>query len=103
MVITLGSGRILFWGTSLFYLRKQDISLLSKWWWKLDTQKGLWHDIIKAKYLRNKTIATVTPRFNDSPVWKVFIKVKDTYSAGRKNTLENGDITRMWKDPFCVN
>jgi hypothetical protein len=39
-------------------LRKQNICLLCKWWWKLDTQNGLWQEIVKAKYLRNKTVAT---------------------------------------------
>jgi hypothetical protein len=88
-------------------LRKQNISLLCKWWWKLDTLDGLWQKIVKAKYLRNKTVATVTSRFNDSPCWKSILKVKDTYLAGRMVMLKNGNITRLWKDsimgeqPFC--
>jgi hypothetical protein len=28
-------------GLGVLDLRKQNISLLSKWWWKLDTQNGL--------------------------------------------------------------
>jgi hypothetical protein len=27
-------------------LRKQTISLLTKWWWKLDTHDGLWQRIV---------------------------------------------------------
>ena len=60
-------------------LRKQNISLLVKWWWKLETQDGLWQKIVKAKYLRNKTVASVKPRISDSPSWKNLLKVKDTY------------------------
>jgi hypothetical protein len=60
----------------------------------------LWEKIIKSKYLRNKTVATVTPRFNDSPCWKAILKVKDTYFAGRKVLLNNGNITMLWKDPI---
>jgi hypothetical protein len=81
-------------------IRKQNISLLCKWWWKLETLDGLWQDIVKAKYLRNKTVATVSSKFNDSPCWKAILKVKDTYFAGRKVVLNNGNITRLWKDPI---
>jgi hypothetical protein len=42
-------------GPGILDLRKQNISLLWKWWWKLDTQYGLWQDIVRAKYMRNKT------------------------------------------------
>jgi hypothetical protein len=80
-------------------LRKQNINLLCKWWWKRHI-KRLWQDIVRAKYLRNNTIATITPRFNDSPCWKVLLKVKDTYFAGIKITLNNGNTTRLWKGPF---
>jgi hypothetical protein len=81
-------------------LRKQNISLLCKWWWKLETQDGLWQTIVKAKYLRRKTITNVTPKFNDSPCWKALIKVKDTYLAGRKISLGQGNICRLWKDTY---
>jgi hypothetical protein len=81
-------------------IRKQNISLLCKWWWKLETLDGLWQDIIKAKYLRNKTVATVTSRFNNSPCWKVILEVKETYFAGINVVLNNGNITRLWKDPI---
>jgi hypothetical protein len=39
-------------GLGILDLQKQNISLLCKWWWKLETQHGLWQDIIKAKYLK---------------------------------------------------
>jgi hypothetical protein len=88
-------------------LQKQNISLLCKWWWKLKTRQGLWQDIVKAKYLRNKSVANVTCKFNDSLCWKSLLKIKDTYLVGRKINLRNGSICRRWKDsildeiPFC--
>jgi hypothetical protein len=60
----------------------------------------LWQKIVKAKYLRNKTIYNVRERFNDSPCWKALLKVKDTYLAGRKIKIENGSIARLWKNPI---
>jgi hypothetical protein len=40
-------------------LRKKNISLPCKWWWKLETQSDLWKQIVKAKYLRTKFVASV--------------------------------------------
>jgi hypothetical protein len=85
-------------GLGILDLHKQNISLLCKWWWKLDTEQGLWQDIVKAKYLRNKSVANVTARFNDSPCWKGLLKVKDTYMVGRKINLRKGNICRLWQD-----
>jgi hypothetical protein len=90
-------------GLGFLDLRKQNISLLCKWWWKLDTQQGLWQEIIKANYLRNKTIASMQSRFNDSPSWKALLTVKDTYMAGRKFVLGNDYICILWKYSFIDN
>lgn len=48
-------------------LRKQNVSLLCKWWWKLNTGQGLWQFLIRRKYLHNKTVPTVKMRQLDSP------------------------------------
>jgi hypothetical protein len=65
--------------------------------------EGLWQDIVKAKYLRNKTVTSVQSRFNDSPCWEALLKVKYTYMIGMKVVLGNGDTCRLWKDPFLDN
>lgn len=79
-------------------LRKQNISLLVKWWWKLDTQDGLWQDIIKTKYLKRDTVATVKSKFNDSPIWKAIMKVKEFYMRGRVVQVRSGNIAQIWMD-----
>ena len=79
-------------------LHKQNVSLMIKWWWKLETQTGMWQDIVRARYLTNKSVASVKPRFSDSPCWKALLKVKDIYLVGRKIHLESGDLVRVWKD-----
>ena len=71
-------------GLGIKDLRKQNISLMVKWWWKVETQKGLWQDIVRARYLRNKTIADVTARFSYSPCSKSPLNVKNVYMLGRK-------------------
>uniref|UniRef100_A0A453BTU3 Reverse transcriptase domain-containing protein n=1 Tax=Aegilops tauschii subsp. strangulata TaxID=200361 RepID=A0A453BTU3_AEGTS len=40
-------------------LRKQNISLMVKWWSKLETQIGVWQNLVRARYLQNKSVATV--------------------------------------------
>lgn len=78
-----------------------------KWWWKLDTQDGIWQEIVKARYLKNQTVATVKPRFSDSPCWKALLKVREFYMMGRKIKLQSGNLVRLWKDsieglpPLC--
>ena len=81
-------------------LHKQNLSLLTKWWWKLETKTGLWQEIIKAKYLGRDMVASVKTKVNDSPCWKAIMKVKDLYMAGRKIVIRSGDIARVWIDPI---
>jgi hypothetical protein len=37
-------------------LKRLNITLLCKWWWKLEKEDGLWQQIVKFKYLRNSSI-----------------------------------------------
>lgn len=67
-----------------------NISLLCKWWWKLENEEGIWQDLIKAKYLKNDLINTVKAKFNDSPVWKDLLKVRHLYLRGRKVKTNDG-------------
>ena len=84
-------------------LRKQNISLLVKWWWRLETQDGLLQRIVRAKYLQNQSVALVSAKFNDSPAWKNILKVKDVYMKGRKIILKCGNLVRFWKDSWLDN
>lgn len=84
-----------------------NISLLCKWWWRLDTESGLWQDIIRAKYLRDGLVNTVKPKLNDSPIWKDLLKVRHIYLNGRKMKPGDGTKTLFWTDgwlgdtPLC--
>ena len=57
-------------------LHKQNLSLLTKWWWKLETKQGLWQDVIRAKYFNQDTLTSVKTKFNDSQIWKAIMKTK---------------------------
>lgn len=95
-------------GLGIKDIRKMNISLLCKWWWKLDTEQGLWQDLVKAKYIKNGLINTVQTKFNDSPVWKDLMKIRHFYIRGRKVKANNGEKTLLWTDswmeetPLCL-
>jgi hypothetical protein len=81
-------------------LRKLNISLMCKWWWRLETEEGLWQEIVKYKYLKNKSIHEVSHRLNDSPIWADLLKVKDIYLQGRSVSFGKGNLTRFWLEPW---
>jgi hypothetical protein len=83
-------------------LRKQNISIITKWWWKLDTQEGLWQQIVRARYLGNKSVASVSSRFSDSPCWRSLLLVKETYLAGRKTKMNIDNLVRFWHDSWDI-
>jgi hypothetical protein len=62
-----------------------NVSLLTKWWWKLYNEEGIWQKIIKFKYLKNKSILDVSHKQSDSAIWADLLKVKNIYLQGRKN------------------
>jgi hypothetical protein len=80
-----------------------NFSLLTKWWWKLEQESGMWHEIIHAKYLKNKTIFSVTHKASDSPIWYDMLKVKDLYLQGRGVEIKDGRKTRFWYDSWLYD
>jgi hypothetical protein len=55
-------------GLGIKDLRRMNISLLCKWWWKLEKENGLWQQIIIYRYMQNKSIHNVGHKLNDSPI-----------------------------------
>jgi len=88
---------------------KMNISLLSKWWWKLEKEDGLWQTLVKKKYLQKDTIRSVKNKLDDSPIWTNLLKVKHVYLRGRKILTKNGKNSLFWEDswlkeqPLCIN
>jgi hypothetical protein len=66
----------------------------------LKKKMGCGNSIIRAKYLSNKNIFSVTHKANDSPIWSDLLKVKDLYLQGRSIRIGNGRKTRFWSDPW---
>jgi hypothetical protein len=47
-------------------LKLQNSFLLSKWLFKLCNEESMWQDLIKNKYLENKTLSQVEKKAGDS-------------------------------------
>jgi hypothetical protein len=65
---------------------KLNLSLLCKWCWKLETEKGIQQDIIGAKYLSGESICFVDQRHHDdSPIWANLLKARKHISSRENN------------------
>ena len=62
-------------------LGKMNVSLLCKWWWKLEQKDGLWQEIVRKKYIKNTCISLLKKKPTNSPVWNQLLSVKDIYTS----------------------
>jgi hypothetical protein len=88
-------------GLGIKDLRRTNLSLLRKWWWKQEYEEGLWQDIVKKKYKIDKGIAQLRQNPKNSSVWNDLLKVKQLYLKGRIVIVGNGSNTDFWEYPWC--
>jgi len=61
-----------------------NVSLLTKWWWKLEKESGLWQTIVRYKYLKKDSVVDVSHKQSDSAMWADVLKVNICiYKAGK--------------------
>jgi len=90
-------------GLGIKNIRKMNISLLCKWWWKLEAENRLWQQIVRQKYLSSDNVGSVKHRLDDSPMWSDLLKVKSIYLKGRSMLVKNGKATSFWLDTWIHN
>ena len=66
-------------GLGIHNLEIQNKCLLSKWLFKLINEEGVWHDLLKRKYLYNKSITQVDRKQGDSYFLPGLMNVKSTF------------------------
>jgi hypothetical protein len=76
----------------------QNKFLLSKWIFKLLYEEGLWQQILKRKYLKNKTLSQVERKKDDSHFWSGLMQVKELVLERGRFKIQNGTQTRFWED-----
>ena len=90
-------------GLGIKDITKMNISLLCKWWWKLETESGLWQDLVEKKYLKGNSISVVKHKADDSPIWADLLKIREVYLRGRVIQTADGKRTLFWKDAWLQN
>jgi mannosylglycoprotein endo-beta-mannosidase len=82
-------------------LRRMNLSLLCRWWWKLEHEEGIWQEIVRKKYRIFKGISELQRKPRNSLVWNDLLKVKQLYLKGRIMIVGNGKRIDFWEDPWC--
>jgi hypothetical protein len=72
--------------------------LLRKWLFKLLTGEGMWQELLRNKYFKNKTLSQVEAKPTNSPFWKGLIRVKDDFFERDFFKVGNGLTMRFWED-----
>ena len=81
-------------------LEVQNACLLSKWLFNLVNEDGLWQELFRKKYLKNKTIGEAQWKPGDSHFWSGLMKVKDQFLELSSFKLHNGNNIRFWEDKW---
>jgi hypothetical protein len=77
-------------------LNKFNISVMRKWWWKLENYEGPWQDFMRKKYLGDSGIYFAKHRSGDSPMWSELLRIRDIYLCGRRMAIGNGCRNNFW-------
>ena len=76
-----------------------NISLVSKWWWKLENEQGIWQDRAHANYIKDLCIGQIKHRHDDSPIWTDLLKIRHIYMNLKKFQVYNGKGP-IWLDAW---
>ena len=78
-----------------------NISLLSKWLWKLFNDTSPWQEILANKYLQKQTLCQVSARPGDSHFWQGLMEIKHLFWPCCRVVIGKGDRTSFWED-HCI-
>jgi hypothetical protein len=76
--------------------------LLSKWLFKLLNGDGVWQQLLRSKYLRDKTLTQVQYMPGDSHFWAGLMKVKDEFLSMGRFHLGDGTQVCFWEDSWIA-
>ena len=66
-------------GLGIKNIHKMNVSMLCKWWWKLEAENGIWQQIVTKKYMSRDAVGSVRHKIDDSSIWSDLLKVKSIY------------------------
>jgi len=81
----------------------QNKCLMSKWLFKLCNEDGLWHQLLRNKYIRDKTLGNCSKKPTDSHFWKGLMNVKTEFMRYGRFNLMDGTQIKFWEDTWLGN
>lgn len=87
-------------GLGIINLDIQNKCLLSKWLFRLLNEEGMWQQLIRNKYLKNKTLNQVEKRPGDSHFWGGLMGIKNHFLNLGSFALKNGTQVSFWEDTW---
>jgi len=90
-------------GLGIHNLDLQNKCLLSKWLFKLLNEDGMWQELLRNKYIKDKTLGGCTKKPTDSHFWKGLMNVKDSFMNFGSFKVKDGSQTRFWMDTWLEN
>jgi hypothetical protein len=90
-------------GLGIQNLEIQNKCLLSKWLFKLLNEDGLWQELLRNKYIKDKTLGGCEKKPMDSHFWKSLMNVKDSFFGLGHFNVKDGTQTRFWADTWLGN
>ena len=85
-------------GMGIIDLEMQNICLLSKWLFRPINEDGIWQDVLRRKYLNNKSLSQAHKKPGDSQFWSGLMEVKDLFLSRGRFNVQSGTQTRFWED-----
>jgi len=90
-------------GLGIQNLDIQNKCLLSKWLFKLLNEDGMWQELLRNKYIKDKTLGSCVKKPTDSHFWKSLMNVKDVFMDFGSFKVLDGSQTRFWIDTWLGN
>lgn len=85
-------------GLGIQNLHLMNKALLCNWWWKIYNIDGVWQQLLKNKYQRDKCLTSVKHKQGDSQFWSDLLKHKNFFFSLCRFTVGNCKNTRFWAD-----
>jgi hypothetical protein len=85
-------------GMGIMDLEIQNKCSLNKWIVKLMSEEGMWQQMLKKKYFKDKTLSQVERKKGDSHFWSGLMEVKSLVLERGIFRVHEGTQTRFWED-----
>ena len=84
-------------------LEAQNIFLSSKWFFRLLNEEGIWQNLLKRKYMMNKSLSQFYKKPGDSQVWAGQMENKDLFLSKGIFKIQSENQVRFWEDVWIGN